>query len=214
MLYYYDILLNFGEENNFYKFYEWEENDSIEFIKKIPLFRIPNSTLKDLLKYQVKFPTSLVEQIHCKTILKSNSKYLENAFIVSDAKNALALELDNDGYVISRSNLLLSDEINLTEMMYTIKETKIQYEKLKKYPIRKDIRQKEEIKKLIKCEITTLYKSNNISKLKYLYYEWFNENTSDIEIITSKMNKMLEKDSIENLNRIYNLIKYSYNKAS
>ena len=42
MNYYYDIVLNLNEE--LYEFYEWEENDSIDFIKKIPLFRVSTKT--------------------------------------------------------------------------------------------------------------------------------------------------------------------------
>ena len=68
MNYYYDIVLNLNEE--LYEFYEWEENDSIDFIKKIPLFRVSTKTLKDNLKYQTKFNQDLIEQIKNKTIIK------------------------------------------------------------------------------------------------------------------------------------------------
>lgn len=105
---------------------------------------------------------------------------------------------------------MLSDEINLNEIMFTMKESKLKYEKLKKYSKRSSIRQIDEIKKLIKCEINTLYESNNISKLKYLYYEWFNTTNDNIEDIYKKMNKALESDYDDNQKNIYNLIKKSY----
>lgn len=210
MYYYYDVLLNFNEENELYEFYEWEEKDSIEFIKKIPLFRVSTNTLKDFFMYKIKFDSSFLEKIKDKTILKNTSSSLDFAFLISDTKNALALELNEEGMVISRSKLLLSDENNLNEMMFTMKETKLDYEHLKKYKVRKDIRQIGNIKKIIKCEIDTLYDSNHLSKLKYLYYEWFNKVNEDKETIVKDMYTLLESNDIKNLERIYDLIKLSY----
>ncbi len=211
MNYYYDIVLNLNEE--LYEFYEWEENDSIDFIKKIPLFRVSTKTLKDNLKYQTKFNQDLIEQIKNKTIIKKNEN-LENVFLISDTKNAIALEINNEGLVINRSKLLVSDEMNLIEMIYSLKEVKIEYEKIKKYEVRKELRQIEKIKKLIKCEIDLLYKEKNRSKLKYLYYEWFNIFENSLEKMYKEMNAELEKNFSEKLNNIYDLIKLSYHKIS
>lgn len=211
MNYYYDIVLNLNEE--LYEFYEWEENDSIDFIKKIPLFRVSTKTLKDNLKYQTKFSQTMIDQIKNKTIIKKNEN-LENIFLISDTKNALALEINNEGLVINRSKLLVSDEMNLIEMIYSLKEVKIEYEKIKKYEARKELRQIEKIKKLIKCEIDLLYQEKNRSKLKYLYYEWFNTVENSLEKMYEEMNTELEKNFSEKLNNIYDLIKLSYHKIS
>lgn len=213
MYYYYDILLNFQDSSNIYEFYEWEETDDIDFIKKIPLFRISTQTLKELLKYKVKFSEDLIKEIKDKTIIKTTSKILKNTFLVCDSKDALALELNDNGVVINRSKLLLADEINLNEIMFTMKEVKLKYEKLEKYDKRKDIRQIAEIKKLITCEINTLYESKNISKLKYLYYEWFNNQNNNIDEIYKNMKNDLKNNFNINQERIYNLIKKSYNKV-
>ena len=213
MYYYYDILLNFQDNPNLFEFYEWEEKDDIDFVKKIPLFRISKVTLKYLLKYQVRFTDDFIQEIKNKTILKTSAKILKNTFLVCDMKDALAIELNDDGVVISRSKLLLADEINLNEIMFTMKETKLKYEKLEKYKKREDIRQIEEIKKLINCEITTLYESKNISKLKYLYYEWFNVLNDNIEEIYKQMKNDLKNNFNINQERIYNLIRKSYNKV-
>lgn len=212
MYYYYDILLNFQDDNNLFNFYEWEETDAIDFIKKIPLFKISNESFKELLQYRVQFDREFLESIKNKTILKNTKENLKNTFLISDSKDALALELDENGTVINRSRLLLSDEINLSEIMFTMKETKLEYKKLKKYEESTDIRQIEEIKKLINCEINTLYKSKNLNKLKYLYYEWFNKKNNDIDIIYKEMQLNLNSKYDENQKRIYDLIKRSYKK--
>ena len=52
MYYYYDVLLNFGSEEEVYEFYEWDNEDTIEFVKKIPLFRVSTQTLLDQFKYK------------------------------------------------------------------------------------------------------------------------------------------------------------------
>ncbi len=213
MYYFYDILLNFQGDNDLFEFYEWLNTDNIEFVKKIPLFRVSTKLLQDSLKYKVRFDENVIYQIKNKTILKS-TKSIENAFVISDAKNALALELDNNGNVISRSKLLLKDEENLLETMFTMKDIDLKYEKIEKYKKKDSIRQIEEIKKLIKCEIETLYESKNISKLKYLYYEWFNKNCSNLDKIHKDMLNALQKDYNANLKQIYDFIKISYNNVN
>ncbi len=214
MYYYYDILLNFQDNENIYEFYEWEETDDIDFVKKIPLYKISTNNLQEIMKYQVCFEKELIAEIKNKTILKSSQKVLSNSLIVSDGKDALALELNDDGLVISRSKLLLGDEINLNEIMFTMKEKQLAYEKLTKYPKRDNIRQIAKIKKLINCEIDTLYESKNFSKLKYIYYEWFNKKNNDSEKIYLEMKKELKKSFDDNQKRIYDLIKKSYNKVN
>ncbi len=212
MYYYYDILLNFGNDNELYSFYEWEKDDALEFIKKIPLFRVSTETILDHLQYQIKYEKDIVELIKNKAVIKSSNSTLENLMVISDNKNALALELDENGKVISRSNLLLNDEENLLEMLVAMNETNFNYKKGKKYKNRCELRQIEKIKRLIECEINTLYESKNYSKLRYLYYEWFNKSKTDIEKIYFDMKNSLHKECNENLQKIYNFIKMSYNK--
>lgn len=209
MYYYYDVLLNFGIDGELYEFYEWEEEDNVEFIKKIPLFRVSLDCLKDTLKYKTKFDSSLVEQIKEKTIVKGSTESL-NTFLISDSKNTLALEVNEEGKVISRSKLLPSDELNISEVMFTIRESTLHYEKLEKYPSITTLRQERKIKKLIQQEIDTLYEENNTSKLKYLYYEWFNKNNDNIEEIYKEMASSLQKEYNDNLSIVYDFIKLSY----
>lgn len=213
MYYYYDVLLNFTEVPEIYEFYEWEEKDNVEFIKKIPLFRVTTECLKDNLKYQTKFDSSLVEQIKEKTIVKGSAENNLNTFILSDSKNALALEVNEDGRVVSRSKLLPSDELNLSEVMFTMKESALHYKKLEKYQSSNALRQIREIKKLIQHEIDTLYEEKNCSKLKYLYYEWLNKNSDNIDVIYKEMTSSLQKGYDENLKRVYDFIKLSYNNT-
>ena len=51
MQYYYDVLGNFSEY--ILKFYEWESNDDIVNIKKIPFIKISKEDMRVLLSYSV-----------------------------------------------------------------------------------------------------------------------------------------------------------------
>ncbi len=214
MYFYYDIVLNFGSDGDCFSFYEWEEADHLDYIKKIPLFRVPSTYIEDHLNYQTKIEESLLLQIKEKTILKKNEPSICYALILSDGKNALALEFNEEGLVLSRSKLLLSDELNLCEAIYEMKETTFSYEKIKKYTKQKTLRQIQNIKNLIKCELDTLYENKNISKLKYLYYEWFNQNNDNLQEMYKEMTHSLQKDYDENVQKIYDLIKMSYHNVN
>ena len=41
MVYIYDLILNWCRDRK-YEFFEWKENDEIEYIKKIPVFKVRN----------------------------------------------------------------------------------------------------------------------------------------------------------------------------
>ena len=114
MDYYYDILLNFQEE--YCMFYEWDQEDVMDVIKKIPLFHVDSKVLKDLLTKIVVVNKSFLQSIENKTKLKNN-EFLQYTCVFSDAKNSLAVEFDQDGKIINRSSLILDDELNINEFM-------------------------------------------------------------------------------------------------
>ena len=47
MNYYYDIILNWKEDKA-YEFYEWNDFDYLELIKKIPLIKVKHKTFLDI----------------------------------------------------------------------------------------------------------------------------------------------------------------------
>ena len=214
MNYFYDILLNMDEESN-YKFYEWDSIDPIELVKKIPLFRVDSKTLNDFYIYNIKVSNDFLNNLLDKTFLKNDklNKTIKYACLLSDTKSSIAVEFDNNGYVISISELLLDDDININEIIYTCKETSIDYEKQNIRKITNKLRQEEMIKKIIKIEINTLIDNNMIEKLQYLFYEWFSYIEEDKDNIKIKIDKELKKDIDSNMQHIYDIIKLSYHKV-
>ena len=214
MNYYYDIILNWNE-GEAYEFYEWNDYDYLELIKKIPLVKVKHKVLLDLICNDIKVEKSFLEMIEGKTLVsdKKNFKKIEYACLFTDTKNVIALEFNGEGISISRSNLLIDDDLNVLEVIYGMKETNLNYEILKKIEETQTLRQEREAKKLILLEINNLYNNKEIDKLKYLYYEYKKENIGDIdyiyEHIINDLNKKIDKDIL----KLYHIIKLSYHKV-
>jgi len=191
-------------------FYEWDKEDKIEQIKKIPLIYIDNKKYIEILTNIVEFDKGFLLEIKNKTKLKQNN-YLLYATIFSDGKNSFACELNEEGITISKSSILLEDELNINEFIYGVEKKDINYKIINKDMINKETRQEIKIKKLLKLEINNMYKNKEYSKLKYIYLEWFNELLDNMEEIYNKMLNKLNNRITEKEYEIYELIKITYN---
>ena len=114
MNYSYDVLINMNEDSLF-SFYEWENYDPIELVKKIPIYRVSTKILRDFMLYDVQVTKEFLEENKDKTILKNSklNKTIKYACLLCDTKNAVVIEFNDNGEVISRSSLLLEDEANI-----------------------------------------------------------------------------------------------------
>lgn len=214
MNYYYDCLLNWNEQEA-YEFYEWNDYDYLELIKKIPLVKVKHKVLLDFIQNNVKVDKEFLEMIKDKTLVsdKKNFKRIEYASLFTDTKNVIALEFNEEGLSISRSNLLIDDDLNILEVIYGIKETTFNYEIIKKIEMNQTLRQEKEAKKLILLEINNLYQNKEIDKLKYLYYEYKKENINDIDYIYEQIKNDLERKIDQDILKLYHIIKLSYHKV-
>ncbi len=210
MDYYYDVLLNF--QDNYYMFYEWDEDDTIEYVKKIPLIHVDSKTILNMISKVLVVDKEFLKKIENKTKLKQNN-YLKYTSIFSDGKNALALEFNDDGVVINKSSLILEDELSVNEFMYNVVISKIDYEIKDKVKVTKETRQELKIKKLIKLEVEKMYQNKENSKLKYIYLEWFNKLEDNINLMYQNMLNKLNDKLTEKEYSIYELIKLSYNNV-
>lgn len=210
MNYYYDVLLNFQEK--YCMFYEWDEQDEIEFIKKTPLYHIDSKTYIDLFSNKIKVNGDFLKHIENKTKLKSNN-FLEYAAVFSDGKNSIALEFNNKGEVINKSSLMLEDELNINEFMYSINLSELNYEIINSEIRYKETRQELKIKRILKLEIDSMYRNNELSKMKYIYLEWFNELLDNIDKMYNIMINKIKDNLSDKEYEIYELIKLSYNNV-
>ena len=209
MNYYYEIKLNFNDTA--YLFYEWNNTDKLEYIKKIPVIKIKSSIMKKIITNNFKVSYDFLNIISGRTLCKNSSK-IENACIFCDTKNCIAIEFDNNGYSIARSNLMLEDENNICEIAYSFKYRDLELFDLEKIEIQVGFRQENKIKNIINKEIIELYNNKNIKKIEYLYYEWFGKIEDNIELMVKNMYDDLKENLKEIHYEIYKIIKLSYSK--
>ena len=206
----YDVLLNFN--NEIYDFFEWETNDNINHIKKIPLFRLSSEDLFNLINNKIKFDNEFLINIFNKTEIytKNNIKYIPYSFIATDKKCAFAFLLDNNGYIKKYSKLLIDEEEEVIEYSYNISITNLNYEiisNLKRNPFQ--TRNEKRIKEYINKEINNMIKNNELDKLKYLYLDCFDKQEEDI---TKNIYRKLEDNWDDCYIKVYNFLKSTTTK--
>lgn len=209
MNYYYDIMVNL-EDNN-YMFYEWDELDNIEIIKKIPLFQVSSKVLKDIINNEIKVSKEFLDMIHNKTKVKKG--YLEYVSLFASKNGAIVLEFASDGVSIARSFLQVEDECNVLEVLYTIPILKFDYKIEKRIDKSKDLRIEKKIKDFINLEINTLYNNKDLEKIVFLYSEWFGKTKNNVAEMISDMQNKLKSGITDVEVKIYDLIKLSYNNV-
>lgn len=196
MNYIYDIVLNF--QKNYYDFFEWSRTDNIKNIYKISIYNVSNKDLINLKYNKVKVSKNLINKIK-----QDNPKHKKIICLVSNGKNGIGLLFDLDGNLIKRSSLLFEEEEEVNNIAKTLPITNIEYLKNIKVNQINILRIEREKKELLKEYIK---KQNDISILKYLYYEYFNIECNDILKIKRKLLIELEKEWNIKKNNLYKII--------
>ena len=201
MNYIYDILLNFNEE--MYDFYDWNKNDYILHIRKIPFFKVNALLYQDFKSNYVKLAPKFLNEIKNKTEIftNKNMKNITYSFLITDGLEVLGILVTSQS--IKYSKLLIDEEIECLEMSNRMKEYEIEYQIIKKkkaeqFKTRREI----EMKNYIYKELNRLFEENNHEKLEYLYYECFNNKIDNISYIK---NNFLNK--IKNEKKVYDVLK-------
>ena len=176
MQYYYDVLGNFSEY--ILKFYEWESNDDIVNIKKIPFIKISKEDMRVLLSYSV--------ILEMDNIVK-NSKDKTNYLLFSTGCDALMVELNQEGKIIYYSSLLIEDELEVNELAHSMNTMKLKFKVLDKIKTLSDYRQGEKAKNLIFHELKKIKDNDNKDECLYYYYEWFHVSTDDYDKAIKKI---------------------------
>lgn len=202
MTYIYDILLNFKDE--LYDFYDWNKIDNIIHIRKIPVLKIDTKDLINIKNNNIIIDEKILEQIKNKAEIftPKNIKKMEYMFLLSDGKYVLGIL--KQGRKMKKSSLLIDEEMDILDEIDNLEKINIDYKIIaKEYNDELKTRKQKETEKFLKKELNKI--KNEDDKLKYLYYECFNEKEENIEKIIYKI-----KESISNLDinkKLYNFFK-------
>lgn len=206
MNYVYDILLNFKED--FIDFYDWNTRDGLSHIRKIPIFKVETKVLKDFLNFNILFPEEELKKIENQTeiFLGRKVKNLRYACLITDSRKVVAIKINAQKVYIS--DLLLDEEESTLDMTALLSLWDFSYEKLEKrqknqYKTRKQL----EFEKNLNLELKKLMNEKNISKLKYIYYECFDEKEDCREVIIKKINRELKDNFTKFSKKIDYLLK-------
>ena len=213
MNYFYDLLINLTDGKPF-EFYEWQKDDVIIHLKKVPIFKIKTDELKKLMTYNIKVDPSFLEKIQNKTESYDQKKIIEYMALFTDENNSILLEFAESGKSIARSKLLLEEELDLLEIAYSLKKTELDYEILEPLEKNQELRQVKELKHFLQVEINTLTNDKNVAKLRYLYNEVFNQDSQDLDQITKALEDIIKSDLQDSHLKLFDLIKLSYKHLS
>lgn len=188
MVYIYDIVLNFNDE--LLEFFEWEDNDDIKYIKRLPLIRVEDSLIKDVLENDILFDDLLLDQIEGKTIYYDSKNENYPVVVLSNQDISIAVLINNNGYKYSR--LLLDEEYEVLNIVSKLSTTKVDYSIIGKKSINNNLtREERKIRGILLKEIDYLYNSNKLDKLNYYYYEYFNEINNNKEEVYKRLKETL-----------------------
>lgn len=212
MNYIYDILVNFNDGDRLIEFFEWNETDLFEHIKKIPIYRISSKQMQEICNNKIILDKEHLIRIKSKTQLYNNAD-IKYALIVTDLNKAIALEFNNQGEVISRSTFLLDEEESIIEEAYNFKEELLKYELSDEYKIDYYLTRKELFKKnyLLK-ELNFLEKNKDYEKLNYLYEEIFKKDNLTYKERILRLIENIKNNYNFKHNELYEIIRLTYTK--
>ena len=196
----YDIVLNFNKE--YYNFFEWNKKDNIINIKKIPLFMVSNSIFNNMKYDIVKVSSDFINMIKDKTYIYSKKESIISC-LISNGKEVIGVMFDTEGNVIKRSSLLLDEEEEVLDEVYDENVFDIDIISVKKRKISNINRmQKDKSNYLLKY----IKKENNTLNLKYLYYDYFEEEEEDIVKIKDRLNYEITNNYNKKLSKLYDTV--------
>ena len=210
MNYIYDIVLNFN--SNYYEFYEWNKNDNIINIRKIPTFKVDNQTY-----YDFKFNDITVKNDFLKLIEDETSIYLGNTnkymCIITNSKEAIGVMFNKNGLIIKKSSLIIDEENEVLELAYDIENTRIDYQVNRVCKKMRLVSSSEgEKKKKIINNLNHLFKINNYELIRYIYYDAFLKEEKDVNKIYDELINVINKNETIYINRISSILELISNR--
>lgn len=209
MNYIYDILANFND--SFFDFYDWDNDDELIHIKKLPVLRVSSNFLYNIKYHDVVVFEDLLDKIYKKTdFFKYNKSKYSYVCAFCDCCDAVIVRFNSKGKIIGRSSFLIDEgnevldiceDVDIFDFKFVV-NMMCCYDNFK---TRKEL----QINDLIIREL----KNMNCDKLRYLYFDCFDEFETNIDVILDKIIYEMKNHFDSIYSRIYDFLKLtSYNK--
>lgn len=202
MSYIYDILANFN--SCFFDFYDWNLDDDIVHIKKLPILKVDSSFLHSVKYGDVRVSSDLLDKIYKRSDFFKVSK---NKFCyvcsLCDGCEAIIVRFDSKGCVIGRSSMLIDEENEVIDICdgldkcsFDISVSSVSFDFFK---TRHEL--------FINSFILDQVKSMDYDKISYLYFDCFDEYESDVKKILSRIIYEVDNNFDSIYGKIYDFLK-------
>lgn len=204
----YDILVNYKKEA--YEFFEWDKEDGVKHIKKIPTFKVSKQTLIDFLNNDVVVDNDFLNLIKQKTelFLVKGSNIIEYSCVIFCDEECASFMFDEKGVIKGRSKLLFDEADEIIFKGADTSEYKINYNVISSIEKKKYFTRKE--KKLIDVLLNYLdnaYFKKSKDEIKYIFFECFNYYIEDDEKTYSKLKESIVNGNFKVIEKIKDVIK-------
>lgn len=208
MNYIYDILLNFNRQ--LYDFFEWNLNDNIIHVRKIPIYRIDSKALLDFRNHQIQLSHEFLDRIKNKTEIFTNKDVaiIEYATLVTDGSSVMAIKCNHEGCSCEKSFLLIDEDVEVLEVSNRLKENSISYEIIgNETYLPFQTRKVQKMIQFIRNELKKCKCKQAYEKLEYLYFECFGKCEDSIDKIISELYKQMNDENFFMIQKLYDFLK-------
>ena len=199
MNYIYDIYLNLNE--TLYDFFDWNKNDKLIHIKKIPVIKVNEDIIKVLINNNIKINDEILTQIYDKTEVWNMNRKISYCALFATNSDIIAIEFNKNGKNISKSVLFIDEELEVLEIVNKLYEKIIDFEILNKqkniFKTRKQIKEE--------TFICRELKNMDESRLNYIYFECFGKREKNKETILENIKKLQKNSKI--YKNLYDILK-------
>lgn len=202
----YDILVNFKKIP--YEFYDWNKEDDVKHVKKMPSIKVSDSALYDIFYNEVKISKNFLDQIKDKTEIFFGRaiKKVKYACVIYNDDVALSILLNDNGEIIGKSKLLFDEEEDVLKDDVPIKE--IDYNVIKKSKKISGLTRREaKIVLLLSKYLDKIHESKKNDEIKYMYFECFNKVEEDNEKAYENLKNEVLKANLNVIETLKTLIK-------
>ena len=202
----YDILVNFKKIP--YEFYEWNKEDDVKHVKKMPSIKVSDSTLYDIFYNDAVVSKNFLDQIKDKTeiFFGRTVKKVKYACVIYNDDVALSILLNDNGEIIGKSKLLFDEEEDVLKEDVPLKE--IDYNVIKKVKKISGLTRREaKIVLLLSKYLDKIHESKKNDEIKYMYFECFNKVEEDNEKAYKNLKNEVLKANLNVIETLKTLIK-------